>query len=299
MDGATEPGPGAGWLDRPMDIEALPVPVEVRIDGQYLLWRGEDRRVAAEADLWRRFLRLADGSDADIRAFAADWGVLELCAHGVPRAHAGGAPDIVSGRTVPLCELVGGPEWYREDLAIWRRFAVQAKVISYVTDHLDWPFKGTGREEGFKERWSKRHGGIATADIPTHRLPKGTDTRRRWLAASLSAWLALGGVRPAVRWTPRGPDLRLTARTLAGAIAVQLLRRVGDPAPSVVCSGCGMLFCHDPLPRTGTNRFCDACQAARVSQNQAAMRYRRSAKGRAAYRQRLERGKDATMPNDD
>ena len=130
----------------PLDYEKVCAPTEVEIVGDRLVWspgflryrREPDgpARWTAETGLSERrtwtyrdaspemllqFIALADAPPEAIKAFAKRWGVLALCRrHWLPCCHSSGcSPTRVRGRVYV----------YREPLAAWRHFAMQARAI--------------------------------------------------------------------------------------------------------------------------------------------------------------------------
>jgi hypothetical protein len=77
-------------VERPVATPAWRVPVDLRLDGERLVWRqGESEApwVEPSPGLLEDFVALREGSLEDVLSYARRWGVLHLCEHGFPAGH--------------------------------------------------------------------------------------------------------------------------------------------------------------------------------------------------------------------
>lgn len=153
-------------LERPVDSEPLASSPLVEIEGDRLIYRAQGRfgdstpafRDGSLSTMVEQFLELADAPSDQIRRYAQRWGVLRICAHGLPASH--NSRNLLTGVTrltpcVPLTEIVeriGQPPAYVGDSSLsrdggprppiverthqgfepigaWRQFSRQARAI--------------------------------------------------------------------------------------------------------------------------------------------------------------------------
>jgi hypothetical protein len=262
------------------------VPIGVHLDGDRLVWPEHRWVERAGEDCDERFLlrfaNLADAKDEEILQFARKWGVLELCAHGLPATHQPLRLPMTRWKPPAPCEgqrrVHGGVELCAEPLDSWRYFAGQASALLLLLSDLR---RGDGqapdlgpvlfdlvpprlRPQGSP---SSARGREVTGSLPrygrigpiTVRLPPAG-----FAALCVRRWLQLGDVQVVYSWRQEGPSLEYGSHTLFGALALQLAATTttGD---IYMCSGHGGLYKRTGRrpPRGGRN-YCPDCRAART-----------------------------------
>src|SRR5687768_2019394 len=82
-----------GRLERPLAASMVDQPLHVELQGDEIVWTerpdDDDWRPAYTPgrELLTPFVRLFEGTDAEILAYAGRWGVLGICPHGLPSSH--------------------------------------------------------------------------------------------------------------------------------------------------------------------------------------------------------------------
>ena len=131
----------------------------VEVQGDRLVWwitndRDLGQQVAAPADLLLKFSRLATVKPARIREFAAEWGLLCICEHGVPASHNPPPPFLGGYNGIEYwCSWLGWHDRPREvdgwePLAAWAEFAGKAHAILNLAAALHVGRRGTSRTGG-------------------------------------------------------------------------------------------------------------------------------------------------------
>src|ERR1051325_11079925 len=120
----------------------LPVPGEIRWDGEYLLWSLQNwtdaKAVRSKRLMFDQFLKLSHGTGDEICNFARRFGMLGICMHHKkPTSHN------------LICDLIPGPPgWWAEPLDSWRSYAHQFQAVLRIAE-------GLSRERiGTKEDWA-------------------------------------------------------------------------------------------------------------------------------------------------
>jgi DNA-directed RNA polymerase subunit RPC12/RpoP len=222
----------------------------VELRGDRLVWfpivgESAGKDVDAPADLLLRFVRLADASPQHICDFAARWGVLGICKHGVPSSHN------------PGCRPRSNDEYdYWETLEVWRHFARHARALLNVAARLhdeklgeaaDWRvvYEQSGQVAPW---WNRSHGSLGV--------------ERLALADCVNEWLLIGNVRPALTWSPGegcSSKVGLAGSGLFGVLAIRILMAVSRTAGLALCSWCGEPYAPKRRPRADRRNYCPKC----------------------------------------
>jgi hypothetical protein len=211
------------------------------------------------------FLRLADGPDEEVVAFASEWGALGLCHHGLPVGHRSQIRGIASGIGEWCRELRGtwgGRGAEAESLAAWRTWARVFSHLTYIATQLNQGQSVPSEtrdalwNEIAPERGSPRHwyDNVRT----DYRLADSNEFSV--LVATLAEMCQLA---PAIEWVPRGdrlePKMYLAGNGVLAALVLQLIA-VTARAHVAWCSGCGSPYTRRQRPKGGRRNWCDRCK---------------------------------------
>lgn len=295
-----------GEVDRPL-VAALLVPTVVELAGDRL-WCAEpmrDRKVGT--GVLEQFVKLAEAPAEAIRDYARRWGVLQLCAHGLPASHTRGSHQRETrvNFTPPSDVLEGAvrrygaqPAWLPHVGRALNAWADEAGVFGCrplrVSDGDGLPQRALFWEPLDPWRLFARHA-LAILRI-ADRLKEGrvglpadwaciagdaswsrrqsVDGDRLALERLVNEWLVLGNVRPSMRWQSRSVDVRLAGPNLFSVIALQLAFAVAGAEGLVVCSGCGAAYAPTTAnrkrrPKAGQNNYCPRCRKSGVPERNA------------------------------
>lgn len=281
-------------------------PIEGRrvvLDDDYVVGEGpivgvvEPRRAVLDD-----FLLLAgDPSDEAILGYARRYGML-----GLKPAEGHPGPGFVIPTVPWVGELIApsigyrhAPGVLREPVGLWRRVIRETAAVYAIAGRL--------RQDKLVDRaaWEPLAGIVSLPlsadnvvdDSPPANVmdlseespvpwipvsPKTLEGQRQALAAIVSAWLALGAVRPVLAWgEPREdePVVTLGTSTLFGGLVLELLLAVGGKAGFAICSGCGAAYVPHRRPPAGSfgaprANYCPTCRARGLPQREAARRWR-------------------------
>ncbi|GEM_PF-2565249 len=228
-----------------------------------------------------RFARLR--TSEDVLRFARQYGVLELCEHGLPATH---NPRFLS---IPLIGLVQGPSLWvpvgvgvreepsflieergkrpwceglgSERIDTWLFWSRQAASILNVANALakDVPTQQTDWEIILTEKFDRR-------PLLLEALTARSWIARLYLEGAVNRWLHLANVRLSISWPMPNdkPSLELEATTF-GILGVQLLTAVGRAQELAVCDGCSRTyFRQGRRPQAGRANFCPECRERKV-----------------------------------
>jgi hypothetical protein len=266
--------PETAELERPSAGADWPRHAGVTIEGDDLAfwWARVDKveggyraSVAAEPTepgpgMLERFASLYEADDETILAYAQRWGALEVCAHGLPRAH---PPTDGMPRTTYFCEERFGSEDRRplghvEPIRVWRYTARRFRAILDLAAALwdDPPSVGSP----------------ATWRILQKDQPSDLAAAHGVLAAQVNLHIQLGQVRPWASTTP--PFIRIGGHDLFGALAVQLLLATSRSSGWAVCSACARPYAPTRRPPAGKLNYCPSCRETGAANRIAARNYR-------------------------
>jgi hypothetical protein len=214
------------------------------------------RSADASADCLIEFIDLHYLSEEQFRArvlsFARRWGLLGICKHGEPAGHARG-----SCWSLGLAGEDGNLDYMWEPLEAWRRYSRQLDGMLRVAARLrvgeaglpkDWeaiaaaepsPLPGRKAHSGRKAHWTPR---ASAGDI---------GSERQMFGVALVRWLQFGNVVSDAIWRPDEPTptIRLSHKSLAGVLAVQLAAAVQSQEGVYTCAECGRPFTLPPGAR--------------------------------------------------
>jgi hypothetical protein len=240
-----------------------PLPDDVRLLDNYLLFDREGGRSPvryATASMTRsllpEFVRLRNGSTDQIVVFAAKYGALGLCGHGLPKYHTNRRET--SERSLDACMFPSaGYEADAESIVDWILYASRAAELLELSLR---PFEAL--------------------DI----LEQGA----LW---TVNGWLRLAFIHPRLARSNGQFAVELGNGTLFGAIVVQLMYVIaGGGTGLVCCAGCRTWFSPKRRPATGKRSFCESKDCKMEAQRFASYDYRTRNQGNPE-RPRLDRGR--------
>lgn len=249
----------SGYTRRTDDARLLPgrdVEIVSTDDGPVL--QGVQSPDAAHGDtegLLERFVRLADGEDADLVGFVEQWGFLELCEdHALPWRH---DPTCATERRE------AGRLPCREPVAAWRRISRQYRAALAVGAALH---RGKGpRESDWHLLWPPEQGFPFDILAGLVRF-EDRDAERSGLARFVDRQLRIAGSRPVVTWAggQERPDIRIGGDGLSQVLARELALTLARLDGLAVCDGCGNPYAPERKPRADRRSFCETCREAGV-----------------------------------
>lgn len=280
--------PETGILERPIPTEPMDVPDFIELDGDRLIYSWWGARDSVEhgvakprAKMLESFVKLADGPDARILAFARRWGPLHLCAeHGWPLRHLRRKDD-------PCCLSAdvperGAQEWYSEPLDAWRSLSGMALGLLHIAAALR-----DGRV-GAEEDWRRVERGIRF-ELPLP-LPDWPESAKDWdpvwwqrtllphVVDYLFTEISHVGLEIEWNWDTNNLGLKLGGRHLFASLMTELVFAMSGTAGFVNCAGCGTPFAPRRQPTPGMRHYCPDC--GRAAANRAAQaRFRANHKG--------------------
>ncbi len=224
-------------------------------------------------DCLSRFTRLADGSDESIAKFAARWGILSICDHGVPSSH--------DPYCRPLGEMDGGSAgWFGwEPIHIWRIYARRARAFLSIAAAL------RNDQQPSEADWRIIVGGPLTyaqmmpphydllAFDPVSRRFGSTARHGEVLADYVTGWLDLAGLRPEMRWragdgvphielVPAWAGIYDASPSLFGTLAIQVAAALTSRTGLYRCTECKETYePRNRRPRHDRDAYCPDCSA--------------------------------------
>jgi hypothetical protein len=244
LDSAYQQVTGRLWA-----VDRVLVPGHVRVsDGRvHADWRGCQWGGARGA--LDRFYRLRN--DLDVKSFAARYGTLGLCAHGLPATHIGQGAAWSPFRIgwQPRCDLRLDTEG--EPIECWLLWANRARALLGIAAEL------RNNRRGAVEDWRR----LDFSEVP----PTDMGDQRRRLTEAVNEWLRLGGVQPELQWDAAdGADteIRFVGGGTFGALAAQLMLDINRSHGWAICDWCGEAYDRRDRPRRRGRNFCLACNEA-------------------------------------
>jgi len=246
-------------LGRPIAIDSLPIPREVRVEDGRVVWTISSTKCRRPVNgLLRDFLGLRAAEDRAVADFVRTWGPLRLCrekGHEAPWGH------VVLGKKFYLCLPVlyrtdDRQRWveiekWSEPAEAYRRFARKAfGLLSCAT------ILGRGSRPGSLDWGMALYGTEYSVSDETVRYPN----RSLWLC--IGSWL--GSARPTVNittYTGGGiGKLGLSAcAPLFTALALQLAMAVRGSGGLGICAECGLPFERKRRPIPKHAEYCKKC----------------------------------------
>jgi hypothetical protein len=222
------------------------------------------------------FIKLANASDEQIRDYAREWGVLEICEHGYPRTHNGLTwPRAWSTQNWcnPLKHKDGMRQCYEEGWEPtdrWRYFASQAGAILKIAARVNQGSVALAHD--WKLVYQEY---LQEFDSSPNKLdPQDVLDNRRLISFAVNDWLQLGAVRPQFVWKAKSPKLEVGGPTLFGHLAVQLTLVVSQTGAVLFCSHCANPYQPRRQPNPNRRNFCKTCQINKVPMRFASQDYR-------------------------
>lgn len=228
------------------------VPPNLRLTSGALRWdyRGAQRDVKDTGGMLDAFRRIRD-ADGVLR-FARKYGVLRLCAHGLPAEHSNHLPP------TERCKPIGFPR-VAEPVDVWLGFTEEARRLMDLAETLS-------AEHVSEVEWQKLAAGSEGGYRRIALLPRKDRlfAARQRLAQATNRWLLLGDPRPRFQWEAARPTLVIEAGTF-GLLALQLAAAMSGTAGLAVCSGCARTYERKGRKaQAGRRNYCEECRSAGV-----------------------------------
>lgn len=234
------------------DSPLLPKPLDASVQNGYLAWTwyspdrgGESKPPALKKPppaLCFAFARLADGSDEQIRQFAAKYGPLRV-------------------------EM-------REEEAVdsWRHYArLTRALLRFRGDRV------TG-DRGDEDDWRVICKSISVGSLERRGLPY--QLQMAILAAAVNTWFAQARGHGILAMVDGKLRVRPYASNLFGVLITQIAHVIARSDQTAVCAGCQNPFLPKrPLVR-GSRQYCSRCRKAKVPQRDASRDWRRRGGGK-------------------
>ncbi|MBV9871838.1 MAG: hypothetical protein JO214_14575 [Frankiaceae bacterium] len=294
---------GSGDLGRPAHVGGWLVPAKAWHKSGFLYWDAEGtvtddsfeyKVTQGGPALFDDFLALATtptDHDAVVR-FAGEWGVPELCVHGMPMAHVAPSAKVrddfgllrsTTRRGVCRRQRVAGQLVIRiADVIRWSEY-VRALLFAAATVQLGRPVD----DERVALLDVTGHWSLFCKQQPTEAARLRLDTAM--LANGVDGFLGLSAIQVRFNMPILGSSdsfqLEIQPHGPLGSVALQLALIFSQADGFAICAGCARPFVPKRQPRPGERSWCPKCGLA-AAQRAAARRYkqRQRAKGAAVYR---------------
>lgn len=212
---------------------------------------GPPYRAVRARGMLDRFIRMQ--TDDDVAEFARRYGVLGLCAHGLPVDH-----EPVTGRR--RCRIAVRRRVASEGIADWMRWRDGFNAYLRLIPELR--IEQPGANEDWRvvlnlvpdlATWVERSYGDA-AD---------SDVVRRYVLERVLGWLLQWGrVGWHVDWLKASrPRAELFVPTTFGQLALQLALTLSRASDLAICSGCDVPYVATRQPSPGRRHYCPRCRA--------------------------------------
>ena len=271
----------AGGLGRPLSTRPLYVPQTIELMGtrtnRRIQWspRPSDP-VNPTATILNQFVRLGEATEEQVLQYAQRWGVLGICAHGLPYSHnpAVGDPsrDRAACHAMTVNDFVptkpNEPLQHYELIDDWRRFSNASRSLLNIAARLQ-----DGRP-GLEQDWQNvvRCNPLTTAPrIPWWGPRVGVD--RFQLSAAMNDWLLWGSVRPTMEYERDSWSVKLKGHGLFGALALYLCLTIGQTGGFAICTSCSRPYIPRRQPNPNRRQYCREC-GSKAAQRDAARDYR-------------------------
>ena len=233
----------------------------------------------------QRFIELHQASDEEILKYAKDWGILGLCAHGLPSfrltTNTALRCDIKPCAWVPSPLAQGFvsvdapfyPGFFCEDLAAWRRFSAAAAAVIQIAANLSrerfdesdlaWRSLLSQPQPG-PPNWKLGDYDLFLIDRPLKPSEK-LRAARGLLAREINTWLDIGGTGLSFS-CERGGKWRISFASrgfpnLFGLLALKLMFTISESDGIVFCSTCPRAYLpNERRPSAGRANYCDVCK---------------------------------------
>lgn len=266
----------------PIDNWNVPGVIDLDLNNEMLVWRIQNEKgkigrwVTSSRGLLEEFIQLQDGSATQILGYAQKWGVLQICRdHKVPASHTRQHPaDLSKTGFFNQCELdwqvIGGAVWYQEPLHIWRKFAVEARMILQLSASLRSGELGNDADWKLLSSETDLHTWLTDPEKTlTQKLVEG----KLLIAAKLEDWLSTANVSFEPGWGTAGPTIRFGNKRLFGALALQLMTVAFQTNSFLLCCNCTMLYFPRRVPRLREQNYCPSCRERGIPQSRRSRKY--------------------------
>lgn len=267
----------AGRLERPLPMAPWFAPrlVELNDKKTRLFYdEYETKHVPLDGRLLERFLKLADGTPAEIRNFAQTYGVFGICNHGLPWTHSYSIAMLGSHRAIGHCRCLSTADGDTYDpVAVWHRLAREARALMNIA------YKNDEGEAGNGNDWSILRNSPITCRVARVRT-KGSavENDRRIVSLVLNMWVDAAGMRP-IAYMDADKLIRLQlSGGLMGALALNMMSAITKGSGFAICAGCARFFEVQTRVSPGRNRYCDRC-GPRAARRAASRAYRQRQRG--------------------
>jgi hypothetical protein len=233
-----------------------------------------------------RFIELHRASDEEILKYAKDWGILGLCAHGMPSSRSitstawrcGIKPCawVPSPRTQGLVSVDAPfyPGFFREDLAAWRRLSSAAAATIQIAanlsrdqfDESDVAWRSLLSQTGSgPPNWGLGDLDLLLIDRPL-KFSEKLRAARGLLAREVKTWMDTGGAGLSFS-CERGGRWRISFASRAfpnlfGLLALKLMFTISESDGIVFCSTCPRAYLpNERRPSAGRANYCEVCKA--------------------------------------
>lgn len=267
----------------------------VGIEGERLIWAAGDpldrefqpQLIEYDGAL-DVFLRIR--TPEHVRRFAARFGPLVICEHGLPYGTERGCQRCrKKSFTVAVCpprkcalqeraEAAGVASSMRCDRrprgGCWNQFVCWEPIAGWlwlvsvaraVLDAASAVHRGARPDaQAWTFLWENFRGyHYGTADPRWAAEPKFSVAEGRWVVSGVVGWwLGVVGVAPSFFWDDQGSKIEFWGGTL-GALGLQLIRAVSRAHALSGCSGCGDLYVRpNRAPQAGRPNYCPSCGPA-------------------------------------
>lgn len=248
-----------GWL----------APVDVRLDSDSVVYdHTASRRRAGvlipTAGMLSEFRRLASADGQAIAEYAAEYGVLGLCEHGLVHTYCTEVDDEDGEPTVD------NPA-DREPLVEWRRYSTLAGTLLRGALVLSRPHPVPLDEADLAVLLDYGSYQLEQVDDGDNTVERG----RHAVALAVTRWLVEGESRLVMAWDPRArlPQLTIGAPVpdagMFGGLGLQVALACARSDGVAICDGCGGLHAPTRQPRPDQRTYCPDCRGKRVPQRHA------------------------------
>lgn len=220
-------------------------------------------------NLLERFLRLPEGTAANVAAFAKRYGLLRLClVHGCPVPHRG---------------VIDEECLYRgtERVEHWRQWAQAFRAVLLIAAKLHRGQLGSAEDWAMlvgRERFDEKAGflvpKIEDEGVAEVWFGRSIDWEWEMLVGYLNDWVQLADLRLKLNMG-FGLELGLSGLGLFGVLVRQVVFAGARVEGFVVCAGCGTLLKpHGRQPSRGRRSWCRSPECRRVANRHAKRRQR-------------------------
>jgi hypothetical protein len=220
-----------GRLDRPVQTAAVWAPKVLRIDGDYLVWTGNENQTKKHGTgLLDEFLNLADADAGEFLRFGKKWGALDVARTPRPRLE------------------------FSEPIQAWRALALRMRALYRIGAELS--FERTGKAED----WAT----LGVSDI------RSLKEARFGMMSDIRKLITQARLQPRLYWNPDEGgqwqiDLDAThgRSNLLAVLTIQLMIRIADKEGFAICSICHRSYVPKRRPTPTKRNYCDGADCQR------------------------------------